>query len=136
MELIAFAALAVVLAAYLVGVNIYHFQRGHVFHAGRFWRAGWSLLLVVAVSTAALAGVGALIAVGPWLLGIALALVVVGKVTPRILPSNRVAAPRQTLDARLTELRQQGPLPPWAADIEARRKRGVLERLDEWMERL
>ena len=52
---------------------------------------------------------------------------------------------RQTLAERMTELRAQGPLPPWAAGIEARQassvverrnapqKRGLLARLDDWM---
>lgn len=52
---------------------------------------------------------------------------------------NERKATRQTLDARLAELRQQGPLPPWAASIEARRgqaghrKPGLLERIDRWL---
>ncbi len=52
---------------------------------------------------------------------------------------------RQTLAERMTELRAQGPLPTWAAGIEARQassvverrnapqKRGLLARLDDWM---
>lgn len=50
---------------------------------------------------------------------------------------NERKAARQALAERMGELRAQGPLPPWAASIEARqpasRPRGLLARIDDWL---
>lgn len=51
---------------------------------------------------------------------------------------NERKATSQSLTARLAELERRGPLPTWAASIEARqaapkRPRGLLARFDDWL---
>jgi hypothetical protein len=100
----------------------------------------WTAIVVVAVVIAGfLFGAAALLSIWPfWLLVLAMsgAWFGVGELLAR---RNERKAPRQTLDARLAELRGHGPLPPWAAGIEARQgkqqaRRGLLGRLDGWLE--
>ena len=140
MELIILGGIAA--AIYLAWDTLDLRQRGGF--TARDVRAGAKLFVPLAVVAAvilgALFGVAALVALWPfWLLVAVLtgAWWGIGKLWAR---TERQAAPRQTLDARMTELRAQGPLPAWAAGIEARQaaqpkqqKRGLLSRLDDWM---
>lgn len=140
MELIILGGIAVVVLLFNVVARLFLPQAPWDHEAQGMARSMWLAIVVVAGAISVVwFGVAALLAIWPfWLLfaGASALFFVFGEWRARV--NERKAAPRQTLDARLTELRQQGPLPTWAAGIEARqaRPRSVLERLDEWMERL
>lgn len=140
--ILCFMAVALV---YNVGMTLFNASRGVMpWHWDRQSQREaihlWTAIVVVAVVIAGfLFGAAALLSIWPfWLLVLAMsgAWFGVGELLAR---RNERKAPRQTLDARLAELRGHGPLPPWAAGIEARQgkqqaRRGLLGRLDGWLE--
>lgn len=145
MEVIILAGIVAVTLVYNVSLTLFNASRGVMpWHWNRQCQTEaiglWATIVVVAVAVSGfLFGAVALLSIWPfWLLvlGLSLAWFGVGELLAR---RNERKAPRQTLDARLAELRGHGPLPPWAAGIEARQgkqqaRRGLLGRLDGWLE--
>lgn len=141
--ILCFMAVALV---YNVGMTLFNASRGVMpWHWDRQSQREaihlWTAIVVVAVVIAGfLFGAAALLSIWPfWLLVLAMsgAWFGVGELLAR---RNERKAARQTLDARLAELRQQGPMPTWAAGIETRRASSVvpagtriLERIDRWL---
>lgn len=151
MEVIILAGIVAVTLVYNVSLTLFNVSRGVMpWHWDRQCQTEaiglWSAIVVCGVVICALwFGLAALLSIWPfWLLVLSLSLAWFG-VGELLARRNERKAPRQTLAERMTELRQQGPLPPWAAGIEARQassvverrnapqKRGLLARLDDWM---
>lgn len=135
MELIILGGIAVVVLLFNVVVGLFFPKGPWDREAQNMARTMW--LGIVAVGGAISVvwfGLPALLAIWPfWLLfaGTSALFFAVGEWRARKHDA------RQTLAERMTELRAQGPLPTWAAGIEARgtepKKRGLLSRLDDWM---
>lgn len=145
MEVIILILLFAAVAIYNGGMTLLNVSRGIMpWHWNRQCQTEavglWAAIVVTGVVvTGLLYGVAALLSLwGYWLVVVlvSVAQLGVGEVFAR---RNERKAARQTLDARLAELRAQGPLPPWAAGIEARdtkngnRKLSFLDRIDRWL---
>lgn len=130
----------------LVAVIVYNLAL-IIFNSARGWPAWdhqsqraavrmWSSIVIAGgVIAAVLFGVGALLSIWPFWLALVLMSSAAWGIGRLFAQRN---ARRQTLAERLSDLRAQGPLPPWAADVDARRAslpppRGLLQRFDDWL---